>query len=107
MDKKDTKGRIYAVAKHDSGQNKAVVGKGCVKDCEGNVVVDQDEVKEVWRKYFDKMSNEEFVSDSNTLGTQYVVSGPADAILVNEVRAAIAKMKNGKAGGPPVLSCWC
>ena len=103
MDKEDIKGRIFAVAKQISSQNKAVVGEGCVKDYEGNVVVDQDEIKEVWRKYFDKLSNEEFVWDSNTLGTRDVVCGPAEAILADEVRAAIAKMKNGKAAGPSVV----
>ena len=68
MDEEDTKGRIFTVAKQISCQSKAVVGEGCVKDCEGNIVVDQDDVKEVWRKYFDKLSNEEFVWDCNTLG---------------------------------------
>ena len=40
MDKEDTKGRIFAVAKQISGQNKVMVGQGFVKDCEGNFVVD-------------------------------------------------------------------
>jgi hypothetical protein len=50
----------FAVAKQMRRQNKAVVGDSCIKDYVGNVVVDQDKVKDVWRQYFDKLSNEEF-----------------------------------------------
>ena len=44
--------------------------------------------------------NEEFDWNKNSLEPVNAVSGPEERISTNEVRAAIAKMKIGKAGGP-------
>ena len=38
--------------------NRDVVGDGCIKDEGGEVVVDQDQCREVWRKYFEKLLND-------------------------------------------------
>ena len=63
-------------------------------------MVDQDECREVWRKYFEKLLNEEFAWDRSSLEEGNSVAGPAEEITVHEVRAAISKMKSGKAVGP-------
>ena len=76
------------------------VGDGCIKDENGNVVMEQKDIQEVWRKHFEKVSNEEFDWERDSLDAAHAVSGPAEAITVNEVRVAIAKMKAGKAVGP-------
>src|SRR3981081_2051128 len=57
-------------------------------------------MRDVWSEYYKKLLNEEFQWDRNSLATQFPVSGPAEAISECEVRAAIAKMKAGKATGP-------
>ena len=31
----------------------------CVKDRDGKIVIESDEIKEVWRKYMEKLLNEE------------------------------------------------
>ena len=36
------------------------MGGGCVKDTDGKIVVEEEKLMEVWRKYYDKLSNEEF-----------------------------------------------
>jgi len=36
-----------------------VVGVNCVKDANGKVMVENDQVKEEWRKYVEKLLNEE------------------------------------------------
>jgi len=36
-----------------------VVGVNCVKDVNGKVLVENDQVKEEWRKYMEKLLNEE------------------------------------------------
>ena len=48
-------------------------------------------------KHFEKVSNEEFDWEKDSLDAALAVSGPAEAITVHEVRVAIAKMKAGKA----------
>jgi hypothetical protein len=61
-------------------KNKDVVGDGCVKDCKGNVVVEHEKMKEVWREYFEKLLNEEFDWNNSSLDGVKPVSGPAEEI---------------------------
>jgi len=43
-----------------------VVGENCVKDANGKVLVDVDQVKEEWRKYTEKLLNEVNTWDNAT-----------------------------------------
>ena len=43
-----------------------VVGINCVKDANGKVLVENDQVKEEWRKYMEKLLNEENTWDNTT-----------------------------------------
>ena len=93
------RGNLFRVAKQMMSKNRDVVGDGCIKDSAGDVIVEQDKIKEVWRRHYEKLLNEEFDWNRDGLETVDAVSGPADVILVSEVRSAIAKMKAGKAVG--------
>ena len=53
----------------------------------------------MWRRHFEKLLNEEFDWDREGLVTGHAVSGPAAEITASEVRAAIGKLKAGKAVG--------
>ena len=96
----DKKGNVFRVAKQMVRKNRDVVGAGCVKDTAGRIVVEEDKLMEVWREYYDKLSNEEFAWDKDSLTNVGVVSGPCEKISVKEVKEAIAKMKSSKAAGP-------
>ena len=100
LEEEDGKGNVFRVVKQMVAKNRDVVGDGCIKDEDGKVVVDQDGLKDVWRRYFEKLLNEEFDWDREGLETGHAVSGPAEEITASEVRAAIGKMKAGKAVGP-------
>jgi hypothetical protein len=100
LDEEEGRGNLFRVARQMIRRNKDIVGDGCIKDCDGNVVVEQESIKEVWRKYFEKLLNEEFAWNRNGLTTENAVGKDAEEITVIEVRAAIAKMKMGKATGP-------
>jgi hypothetical protein len=100
LDTEDGKGNLFRVVKQMVRKNKDVVGGGCVKDIEGKIVVEEEKIKEVWRNYFEKLSNEEFSWDKESLGTENVVNGPGEEITCQEVRTAVAKMKRDKAAGP-------
>ena len=80
--------------------NKDIVGGGCIKDSNGLLTVDEDKVREVWRAHFDDLLNVEFSWDKDSLVESDAISGPAECISKEEVRAAMAAMKVGKAGGP-------
>jgi len=43
-----------------------VVGVNCVKDTNGKVLAENDQMKEIWRKYVEKLVNEENTWDNAT-----------------------------------------
>ena len=55
---------------------------------------------EVCKAYYERLSNEEFPWDENTLMKVKAVSGPSEKISLKEVMTAIKKTKNNKAAGP-------
>ena len=55
---------------------------------------------EVWRTYYEKLSNEEFQWNKETLPAADATEGPCEKITTAEVQAAIKKMKWSKAAGP-------
>ena len=64
-------------------------------------MVEEDEVIEVWRTYYEKLSNEEFQWNKETLPAADATEGPCEKITTAEVQAAIKKkMKWSKAAGP-------
>jgi len=71
-----------------------------VKGTDGKIVVEDDKLMEVWRAYYDKLSNEEFPWNKDSLTKVEAVCGPSEEITFEEVRKAIKKMKNYKASGP-------
>src|ERR1700757_990000 len=81
-------------------KNRDVVGSACIRNKEQNVLTDENEIKEVWKHYFEKLLNEEFEWDQGSLEKADAVSGPCDSISVEEVRSALASSKSGKAAGP-------
>jgi len=68
-----------------------------VKDTNGKVLVENDQVKEEWRKY-EKLLNEENTWDNAT--TYEKVKGPCQLIRRDEILNALRMMKKGKAAGP-------
>lgn len=100
LDEQDEKGAVFRVAKQIVRKNKDVVGMCAVKDQDGKIVVDDDKMLEVWRTYYEKLSNEEFPWDKENLTEVDKRSGPCEQISLEEVRAAVKKMKSNKASGP-------
>jgi Reverse transcriptase (RNA-dependent DNA polymerase) len=100
LEEADGKGSVFRVVKQMVRTNRDVVGDGCIKDERGKIVAELDKCREVWRKYFEQLLNEEFAWDRDSLEEGNAIAGPAEEITVPEVRAAISKMKAGKAVGP-------
>ena len=102
LDEADRKGAVFRVAKQIVGKNRDVVGGGCMKDVNGDIVVEEDKVLEVWRAHYEKLSNEEFPWNREALPVVGAVneSCKGEEITMEEVRSAIKKMRNNKAAGP-------
>ena len=100
LEAKHGKGEVFKAVKQMVKRNKDVTGAGCIKNAREKVVMDEAELREVWRSHYEKLSNEEFDWDKDCLGEKKVVSGPIQEISAEEVRLAVAKMKCNKAPGP-------
>ena len=88
----DGKGTLFRVAKQMVKKGKDVVGGGCVKNVDGKIVVEDDELMEVWRAHYATLANEEFSWDKSSLTEEGVLSGPSERISEEEVRRADAKI---------------
>jgi len=61
------------------------------------VLVENDHVKEEWRKNMEKLLNENTWDNATTCEK---VEGPYELIRRNEILKAVRMMKKGKAAGP-------
>ena len=77
-------------------KDKDVGGGGCIKDENGKIEVEEERARNVWAAYYKKLLNEEFDWNINELIDADAVSGPLEEIYMQEVRAAIHKIKNDK-----------
>lgn len=82
-----------------TGINKDIVGEQCIRDDQGNVLVDNRDIRKAWREHHDRISNVEFDWDRASLEEMQPVQGPFPKIDNNMVKGAINNMKNGKAAG--------
>jgi len=55
LEKESQKGNVYKAVKQELRKNVDVVGGGCIKDQSGNVVVEEDATKAVWKEYYEKL----------------------------------------------------
>ena len=60
------------------GKNRDIVGAGCVKGAAGKLVTGEAEMKDRWKIYFDKLLNEEFEWNKDSLTAVDKVCGPAE-----------------------------
>ena len=68
-----------------------VTGSNCPKGVLGKVIVDVKGIKDSWKKYIEKLTNEENEWDHRPSAS--VKKGPADCIMIDEAAAALNKMK--------------
>jgi len=76
-----------------------------VKDANGKVLVKNDQMKEEWRKYMEKLLNEENTWDNAT--TCENIEGPCELIRRDEILKTLRMMKKGKAAGLQELCRKC
>ena len=79
-------------------EGRDVISVCCMKNDAGNIVSDADGMKNIWRKYMEKLLNVENDWDGEVYFPE--VMGPHCLISEEEVAAAIKRLKIGKAAGP-------
>ena len=92
------KKKCFRIARQMARERKYVISVCCLKNDVGNVVFDADGMKNIWRKYMEKLLNVE--NDLYGDVDRLEVMGPCCLILEEEVAAGIKGLKMGKAAGP-------
>ena len=93
---------IYRMAKSRERKTRDIIQVKCIKDETERLLTKDEDIKNRWREYFDKLFNEDSGSSSieldissNGLNRQFV-----RRIQESEVKDALKRMKGGKAMGP-------
>ena len=89
MEREKAKGNLFGVVKRMASRNKDVVGGMDVKDKEGQVQMEHSRMLEVWREYYEKLLNEEFMWKRDGLKILALTEDPCEQFTVEEVRNAI------------------
>ena len=101
LNTREGRNKLFRVASQMKKDKKDIQGSGFIKDENGIILVEQNEVAERWRRYFQELLNEEY---GNQIEECDVVEGPIENIAEEEVRTAISKMKDKRATGPSGVS---
>jgi hypothetical protein len=93
---------IYRMAKSRKRKTRDIIQVKCIKDVTERLLTKDEDIKNRWREYFDKLFNEDNGSSSieldislDDLNRQFV-----HRIQESEVKDTLKRMKVGKAMGP-------
>ena len=79
--------------------NRDVVGEKCIRNDNGELATTDQEKLLAWQQHYERLLNEEFNWDEDSLVLNEPNIGPRPDIDSESVRRALRKMKNGKASG--------
>jgi hypothetical protein len=93
---------IYRMAKSRERKTRDIIQVKCIKDETERLLTKDEDIKNRWREYFDKLFNEDSGSpsieldiSSDDLNRQFVCK-----IQESEIKDALKRMKGGKTMGP-------
>jgi len=76
-------------------ESQDITGLNCLKGVVGRVTGDEKGIKDLWKEYMEKVMNEENEWDHRI--SAGIKEGPANCIRIDEVAAAMKKMKQHNA----------
>ena len=103
LETKEDEKELYRLARQRDRAGKDLQHVRVIKDENGNVIVNSEEVLKRWKDYFEKLINEENNRDPRTEEAE-VVNEEVNCVSKEEVKNALRKMKKGKAVGRDELS---
>jgi hypothetical protein len=93
---------IYRMTKSRERKTRDIIQVKCIKDATERLLIKDEDIKNRWQEYFDKLFNEgsgsssiELDISSDDLNRQFMCR-----IKESEVKDALKRMKGGKAMGP-------
>ena len=99
LQREDQRTDLFRIAKQMISVNRDVVGDKCVKNDEGVLATSDKGKLKAWQEHYERLLNEEFDWDKENLIFTEPTIGPPPEIATEDVKAALFKMKNGKASG--------
>ena len=103
LETKEGKNELFKIAKQRNTQSKDVQQVRLIKSKTGEILMEEEKVKQRWKEYFDNLLNQENPRERRETRTEETKRDVED-ISVEEVRTGLRKMKKGKAKGPDDIS---
>ncbi|KAK3856635.1 hypothetical protein Pcinc_037055 [Petrolisthes cinctipes] len=91
----DEKNEVFRIAKQMAKTNQDIVGEKCIRNDDGVLAINEQDKKDAWKCYYERLLNTEFPRDRENLEVTEAVAGPAIRIEKEMVREAVSKMKKG------------
>ena len=95
---KEGENELFKIAKQRNRQSKDVQQVRVIKCKTGEILMEEEKVKQRWKEYFDDLLNQENPRERREMRTEETKRDVEDISV--EVRTGLRKMKNGKAQGP-------
>ena len=99
LETKEGENELFKIAKQRNRQSKDVQQVRVIKSKTGEILMEEEKVKQRWKEYFDDLLNQENPRERREMRTEETKRDVED-ISVEEVRTGLRKMKKGKAQGP-------
>ena len=97
----DPKGStVYRIARQMADRNQDVVGEQCVRNDAGEPSLTEEAKMKAWVEHYSRLMNIEFDWPRDKLPNADPVVGDPPTVTTEMIRAALSKMKCGKAAGP-------
>ena len=90
---------MFKIAKHRHRQSKDVQQIRVIKSKTGEMMMEEEKVKQRWKEYFDNLLNQENHTERREMRTEERERDVED-FSDEELRTGLRKMKKGKAQGP-------
>ena len=90
--------KIYKIARAGQIRRQDLGKIGMIKDRNGRILQDEEQIKNRWKEYFNILLNVE--NERGELDEVAKTEGPINQISREEIKEAMRKMKSEKAAGP-------
>ena len=99
LETKEGENEVFKIAKQKNRQSKDVQQIRVIKSKTGEILMEEEKVKQRWKEYFDNLLNHENPRERRETRTEERERDVED-ISGEEVRTGLRRMKKGKAQGP-------
>ena len=99
LETKEGENEVFNIAKQRNRQSKDVQQVRVIKSKTGEILMEEEKVKQRWKEYFDNLLNHENPRERRETRTEERERDMED-ISGEEVRTGLRRMKKGKAQGP-------